>query len=213
MTMLFLFYSVFFFLVCNQGKAFLLSMPSSTGTITLYQPLYRINYIPSKSYLNMINNEDNEGNDALKTSVTNVIGTALKCCCSDVRGTGIGTGFYRNGFCATGDQDLGRHTACTKVTKEFLEYSKSVGNDLSTPVPQYSFPGLQDGDLWCLCAARFAQAQMAGMAPKIILQSTHEKTLDHVSLDVLMDYAIDRKEAESIISELNEQREKLNRLL
>ena len=112
-----------------------------------------------------------------------------------------------------GDQDLGRHTVCTKVTKEFLEYSKSVGNDLSTPAPHYYFPGLQDGDLWCLCATRFAQAYRAGKAPKIILQSTHEKTLDHVSLDVLMDYAIDRKEAEDIISKLNDQREKLNRLL
>ena len=113
----------------------------------------------------------------------------------------------------TGDQDLGRHTVCTKVTTEFLEYSKSVGNDLSTPAPQYYFPGLQDGDLWCLCAARFAQAYRAGMAPKIVLQATHEKTLDHVSLDVLMEYAVDREEAEGIISELDEKRERLNRLL
>ncbi len=84
----------------------------------------------------------------------NVLGTELQCCCANVRGTGMGTGFYRDGFCSTGNQDAGRHTVCCEVTDDFLSYSKAVGNDLSTPMPQYLFPGLKGGDVWCLCAAR-----------------------------------------------------------
>ena len=77
------------------------------------------------------------------SSATNVLGTTLQCCCANVRGSGVGTGFYRNGYCATGEQDLGRHTVCCQVTDEFLKFSASVGNDLSTPAPQYYFPGLK----------------------------------------------------------------------
>ena len=97
----------------------------------------------------------------------NVLGATLACCCSDVRGSGIGTGFYRDGHCSTGPQDTGSHTVCCEVTESFLRYSKSVGNDLSTPVPQYAFPGLREGDRWCLCASRWAQALKAGVAPRV----------------------------------------------
>lgn len=146
------------------------------------------------------------------TSV-NVLGTPLESCCANVRETGIGTGFYRNGFCSTGEQDLGRHTVCVSVTEEFLKFSKSVGNDLSTPIPQYAFPGLQEGDIWCLCAERWVQAYQAGMAPKIFLLATHEKTLSYVPYEILREYAIDREKADEVLGDLNEQRNKLNNLL
>ena len=94
----------------------------------------------------------NEDQIEKKYSGYNVLGTELTCCCSNVGGSGIGTGFYRNGFCSTGEMDLGRHTVCVRVTSDFLAFSKSVGNDLSTPMSQYNFPGLKDGDVWCLCA-------------------------------------------------------------
>jgi hypothetical protein len=144
---------------------------------------------------------------------SNVLGTPLQCCCADVGGSGIGTGFYRNGYCSTGEQDLGRHTVCCKVTDEFLAYSKRVGNDLSTKMPQYYFPGLKEGDVWCLCAQRWAQAYQDGMAPKIFLQATHEKTLDFVPFEVLREHAIDKDEADERLERLNEQRERLNKLL
>lgn len=155
-----------------------------------------------------ISDTENQG-----PSSTNVLGTSLTPCCANVRNTGIGTGFYRNGYCSTGEQDLGRHTVCVQVTESFLEFSKSVGNDLSTPAPQYMFPGLKEGDIWCLCAQRWAQAYSAGKAPKLFLQATHEKTLDYVPFDVLREYALDREEADDALDELNEQRERLNKLL
>lgn len=147
------------------------------------------------------------------TSAVNVLGSPLCACCSNVRGSGVGTGFYRNGYCATGPQDLGRHTVCVQVTDEFLNFSQAVGNDLSTPMPQYLFPGLKDGDIWCLCAQRWEQAYLAGKAPKLYLKATHEKTLDFVSFDVLRHYAIDQSEADKDLNSLNEQRERLNKLL
>jgi uncharacterized protein len=146
-------------------------------------------------------------------AATNVLGTTLCPCCTNVGNSGIGTGFYRNGYCATGEQDLGRHTVCVQVTNEFLAFSKAVGNDLSTPVPQYLFPGLKDGNIWCLCAERWVQAYEAGMAPKIFLKSTHEKTLDFVSYDILRQYANDQSEADDTLNLLNEQRNRLNKLL
>ena len=161
--------------------------------------------------------EDGDDEEALTSNVaetaSNVLGTKLECCCSDVGGTGIGTGFYRNGYCSTGEQDFGRHTVCCQVTDEFLAYSASVGNDLSTKMPQYYFPGLKGGDIWCLCAQRWAQAYQAGKAPKIFLQATHEKTLDYVPFEVLREYAIDKDEADKRLEDLNEQRERLNKLL
>jgi uncharacterized protein len=162
-------------------------------------------------------NEDNESEEnavAMGPAATNVLGTTLCSCCTNVGGnSGIGTGYYRNGYCATGQDDVGRHTVCVLVTDEFLAFSKAVGNDLSTKMPQYLFPGLKDGDIWCLCAERWVQAFQAGMAPKLFLQATHEKTLDYVSFDVLRQYAIDKDEADVIVKALNEQRDRLNKLL
>lgn len=157
--------------------------------------------------------DDDMDDDAIKASSCNVLGTPLEPCCTDVAGSGIGTGFYRNGYCSTGDQDQGRHTVCVRTTDEFLEFSRAAGNDLGTPFPQYAFPGLSGGDIWCLCAQRWAQAYNAGKAPELYLTATHEKTLDYVPLDVLMEYAIDRDDAERLLKQLNDDREKLNRLL
>jgi len=108
---------------------------------------------------------------------------------------------------------MGRHTVCISATDEFLAYSKSVGNDLSTPLPEYHFPGLREGDIWCLCAQRWAQAYNAGKAPRLFLQATHEKTLDYVPLDVLKQFAIDADEANKIIDKLNLQRNQLDELM
>ena len=160
-----------------------------------------------------VDEADDEEVSTVTSAATNVLGTALQCCCANVRDTGIGTGFYRNGHCETGEQDLGRHTVCVQVTDDFLAFSAAVGNDLSTPAPQYMFPGLRDGDVWCLCAQRWAQAYQAGKAPQVILQATHEKTLDYVPLEVLRKYALDLEEADRSLDELNQQRQKLNKLL
>lgn len=159
--------------------------------------------------------DDDEDDDdfEMKPSSCNVLGTPLKPCCTDVGGSGIGTGFYRNGYCSTGDQDLGRHTVCIRATEDFLAYSSSVGNDLSTPAPEYMFPGLKEGDIWCLCAQRWAQAFNDRKAPMLYLQATHEKTLSYIPLEILMKYAIDKDEADNVLNNLNEQRAKLDRLL
>ncbi len=101
------------------------------------------------------------------------------------------TGFYRTGCCHTGADDVGLHTICVEVTAEFLAFSKTCGNDLSTPLPDHDFPGLNPGDRWCLCAARWREALEAGKAPRVILTATHEATLQIVSLDDLKRYAID----------------------
>jgi uncharacterized protein (DUF2237 family) len=160
------------------------------------------------SLVKMSMNDDEAG-----SSASNVLGTQLCPCCADVGGTGIGTGFYRNGYCLTGEQDLGRHTVCCQVTEEFLDFSKAVGNDLSTPVPQFLFPGLKDGDIWCLCAQRWVEAYENGMAPKVFLQATHEKTLTYVDFETLREHAIDQEEADKALCSLNEQRDRLNKLL
>ena len=101
------------------------------------------------------------------------------------------TGFFRDGCCNTGPQDFGSHTVCAVMTVAFLDYSKRAGNDLSTPVAEYGFPGLRAGDRWCLCAARWQQAFEAGMAPKVVLSATHERALEIVSLRDLKRFAID----------------------
>lgn len=100
------------------------------------------------------------------------------------------TGFYRDGCCNTGDEDRGVHTVCVELTEEFLEFSKSCGNDLSTPIPQFGFDGLKPGDKWCLCAARWVEALRSGKAPKVILEATNEKTLEYVDIDTLISYAV-----------------------
>jgi uncharacterized protein (DUF2237 family) len=107
----------------------------------------------------------------------NVLGTALKKCCDSPK-----TGFFRDGFCHTGPQDHGTHVACAIVTKEFLEFTKSKGNDLMTPRPDWNFPGLKPGDKWCLCALRWLEAKKAGVAPKLDLEATHEKMLEFSQL-------------------------------
>lgn len=99
------------------------------------------------------------------------------------------TGYYRDGCCNTNEQDLGTHTVCAIMTEEFLEFSKSRGNDLISPKPQYQFPGLQPGDRWCLCATRWKEAWMANKAPFVVLEATHEKTLEIIDLNILILYA------------------------
>jgi uncharacterized protein len=115
----------------------------------------------------------------------NVIGGELEPCSSDPV-----TGFYRDGCCNTGSEDVGVHTVCTRVTAEFLSFSKQRGNDLSTPQPEYGFPGLQPGDQWCLCAARWQEALEAGAAPAVVLKATHAATLEWASLDDLQRHAV-----------------------
>lgn len=119
------------------------------------------------------------------TEAKNVIGKNLEVCC-----TSPITGFYRDGFCRTGGQDFGSHVICAQVTSEFLEFTKSLGNDLSTPVPDSNFPGLKPGDCWCLCASRWQEALDAGVAPPVILSATHARALEVVSLDELKKHAL-----------------------
>lgn len=114
----------------------------------------------------------------------NVLGTDLVEC-----GTDPMTGFFRDGCCNTSAMDRGMHTVCARVTADFLAFSKAAGNDLSTPRPEFAFPGLKPGDRWCLCAARWAEAFEAGMAPKVVLEATHEATLSVVSLEALKAHA------------------------
>lgn len=114
----------------------------------------------------------------------NILGGELKPCCYRPR-----TGFYRDGFCRTGPEDLGLHTVCIIATRRFLAFSRRVGNDLSTPHPEWQFPGLVPGDRWCLCAARWREAWEAGEAPPVILEATHEATTAIVPRSVLEEHA------------------------
>ena len=116
----------------------------------------------------------------------NVLGGPLEICGIDPK-----TGFFRDGCCKTGPNDLGSHTVCAIVTAEFLAFTASRGNDLSTPRPEYDFPGLKPGDRWCLCSGRWAEAEHAGVAPPVVLAATHERAVDAVPLDVLERYAED----------------------
>ncbi len=116
--------------------------------------------------------------------IKNIFGEPLQTCC-----TAPMTGFFRDGLCKTDASDHGTHTVCAIVTEEFLTFSKSMGNDLSTPRPQWQFPGLKPGDKWCLCASRWKEAFLAGVAPKVILEATHEKTLEYISIDDLIAHA------------------------
>jgi uncharacterized protein (DUF2237 family) len=118
----------------------------------------------------------------------NVLGTELGVC-----STSPMTGFYRDGCCNTGAEDMGLHIVCIKLTEEFLEFSASRGNDLSTPIPAYGFPGLNPGDQWCLCAKRWQEAFHAGMAPQVVLESTHMSTLEFVDLEDLQAHAYDEQ--------------------
>ena len=115
----------------------------------------------------------------------NVLGGALAECSATPL-----TGFYRNGCCDTGPEDRGLHTVCVTVTAEFLAFSAYLGNDLTTPRPEYAFPGLVPGDRWCLCAARFLQAAQEYAAPQVVLEATHRRTLDIVPLELLKAHAV-----------------------
>ena len=116
----------------------------------------------------------------------NVLGTELQMCCSNPM-----TGFYRDGYCRTGQSDYGIHIVCAEMTAEFLEFSKKAGNDLSTPVPEYHFPGLVPGDRWCLCVSRWKEALQAGAAPKVHLEATHLSTIEFVSLEDLKAHSVE----------------------
>lgn len=119
------------------------------------------------------------------TEAKNVLGGELKTCCNSPM-----TGFYRDGKCNTGGGDYGAHVVCAKITEDFLVFTKSNGNDLSTPVPAFNFPGLKPGDRWCLCASRWKEALDAGVAPAVVLSSTHASALEYVGLDELKQHAV-----------------------
>ncbi|MBV8464391.1 MAG: DUF2237 domain-containing protein [Burkholderiales bacterium] len=121
-------------------------------------------------------------NDAL-----NVLGLPLEAC--SFRPV---TGFFRDGCCNTSSEDVGRHIVCVQVTDDFLAFSAARGNDLSTPRPEYAFPGLVAGNRWCLCADRWVEALLHGAAPMVVLAATHEDVLEQVSLETLVEYGIDR---------------------
>jgi uncharacterized protein len=120
------------------------------------------------------------------TEATNVLGGKLETCCTSPM-----TGYYRDGKCNTGGGDLGAHIVCAQLTEEFLQFTKFNGNDLSTPVPEFKFPGLKPGDCWCLCASRWKEAMDAGCAPLVVLSATHALALEYVSLDELKQHAAD----------------------
>lgn len=124
-------------------------------------------------------------NTLVKDESINVLGGPLEPCSEDPL-----TGFFRDGCCNTCAEDVGSHTVCVEMTTEFLEYSRFVGNDLSTPHPELSFPGLKEGDRWCLCAARWLEAHANGMAPRVFLNNTHIKALEIVPLELLEAYAV-----------------------
>jgi uncharacterized protein (DUF2237 family) len=125
--------------------------------------------------------------------VTNVLGTPLQGCCDSPT-----TGYFRDGFCRTGPADVGRHLICAQLTTAFLQFSRERGNDLITPRPEFDFPGLKDGDRWCLCASRWREAFDAGLAPPVVLVATHVDALKYVSIGALLAHALDRPAAGSL---------------
>ena len=124
------------------------------------------------------------------TSQLNVFGEQLITC-----STSPLTGFFRDGCCTTGPMDTGTHTVCAIMTTAFLDFTKKRGNDLSTPLPHYQFPGLKAGDKWCLCVSRWKEAYNAGVAPSVILEATHEKALEFVSIDELIPFAYNKQDS------------------
>ncbi len=128
--------------------------------------------------------DDNQSH-AAQLKARNVLGGSLQSCCFSPM-----TGYFRDGFCHTIDEDHGSHTVCVVMTAEFLAFSKAQGNDLSTPQPDYGFPGLKSGDRWCLCVSRWEEAFVVGKAPKVFLAATHERALEVVSLEELRAHAV-----------------------
>lgn len=120
----------------------------------------------------------------MQSNAKNVLGKPLETC-----STSPMTGFYRNGCCDTGPGDMGVHVVCAQMTDKFLEFTQKQGNDLSTPIPEFGFPGLVAGDRWCLCAARWKEAMEAGVAPPVVLEATHMSALEFVSLEELQEHA------------------------
>ena len=118
----------------------------------------------------------------------NVFGEPLQTCCSNPM-----TGYFRDGLCRTISEDRGTHTVCAIMTNDFLAFSALKGNDLATPMPYYEFPGLKEGDKWCLCVSRWIEAEKEGKAPKVILEATHEKTLEYTTIDTLIKHAFRTK--------------------
>jgi len=119
----------------------------------------------------------------MKETAANVFGEPLQICCTTPM-----TGFYRDGNCNTGPEDTGTHIVCAIMTNEFLNFSRAQGNDLVSPRPEYNFPGLKEGDCWCLCINRWIEAHLAGLAPPVNLSATHEIALAYISLEVLQKY-------------------------
>jgi len=129
---------------------------------------------------------DDRGNGGGRRTPRNVLGETREICSIKPM-----TGFFRDGCCDTGREYIGSHPVCVVMTAAFLDFSKSCGNDLSTPMPEFGFPGLKPGDRWCLCAPRWQEAFEAGQAPRVVLRATHEGALDHCSLADLKRFAID----------------------
>ncbi|GGD51811.1 DUF2237 family protein [Muriicola marianensis] len=120
----------------------------------------------------------------MENNPLNVFGLPLISCCQDPV-----TGYFRDGYCKTIAEDRGTHVVCARVTREFLDFSRSRGNDLITPIPEWQFPGLKPGDQWCLCVSRWIEAEQAGVAPPVILEATHEKALEYTNMENLLKYA------------------------
>jgi hypothetical protein len=127
-----------------------------------------------------------DGSSGGRRTQLNVLGEPLTTCSENPR-----TGWYRSGCCETDAEDHGAHTVCAVMTAEFLEFSAARGNDLSTPRPEFGFPGLEPGDRWCLCASRWVEAYQADRAPKLVLAATHQRTLQYAPLEVLRRFALD----------------------
>jgi uncharacterized protein (DUF2237 family) len=134
----------------------------------------------------MLRDDRYEGGGRRPAAARNVLGEPLEVC--SIKPT---TGFYRDGCCNTGPEDVGSHTVCAVMTAGFLEFSKSRGNDLSTPIPEFGFPGLKPGDRWCLCAPRWQEAFEVNQAPRVVLRATHQGALAYCSLDDLKRLAVD----------------------
>ena len=134
----------------------------------------------------MLRDDQDSGGDPHRRASRNLLGEPLQLC--SIRPM---TGFYRDGCCDTGPEDNGSHTVCVVVTAAFLDFSVSRGNDLSTPLPEFGFPGLKPGDRWCLCAPRWQEAFQANRAPRVVLRATHEGALTHCSLADLKRFAVD----------------------
>jgi uncharacterized protein len=130
--------------------------------------------------------DDGGNGGGSRNAARNVLGEPLEICSIQPM-----TGFFRDGCCNTGREDFGSHTVCAVMTAAFLEFSKSRGNDLSTPMPRLGFPGIKPGERWCLCAPRWQEALEAGQAPRVVLRATHEDALEYCSLADLKRYAVD----------------------